>query len=216
MPLLCTWKRFLPVAILLAAAAVLLKARDRAEIVAPHEQLSSFPLTLGSLQGMNLTLTRGERAVLGPGEFLWRDYVDPANQSLVNLFVAFFPTQRSGDTIHSPKNCIPGSGWAPISSSYFPIQGADGSLIVVNRCIVAKGDDRDLVFYWYQGHGRVIANEYYAKILLVTDAIRLNRTDGALVRVVVPISRTGEGVAQSRGLEFTHLLLPVLDRYIPR
>ena len=216
MPPFCSWKRFVPVVILLAFAAALLETRDRNEIIPPHLELSSFPLFLPPWQGIDLTLSRGELEVLGPGQFLLRDYIDANDRSVVNLFVAYFPSQRSADTIHSPKNCIPGSGWAPISSGYFPIVRLDGSTMVVNRYIVAKGTDRDLVFYWYQAHSRVTANEYYAKILLVTDAVRLNRTDGSLVRVVVPISRAGENAAQSRGLDFIHLLLPVLDGYIPR
>jgi EpsI family protein len=216
MPLLCSWKRFVPAALLLAAAAVLLEARDRNEILPSHEELSSFPQFLGPWQGIGLTLTPGELAVLGPGRFLLRDYVNPGDQSLLNLFVAFFPSQRSGDTIHSPKNCIPGSGWVPVSSSHIAIQRAGFKTIFVNRYIIAKGRDRDIVFYWYQAHGRVTANEYWAKIFLVADAIQLNRTDGALVRIVVPISSTGEDAAQSRGLEFIHQILPILDRYIPR
>ena len=211
-----SWKRFLPVVLLLAAAAALLEARERKEVLPPHRELSLFPATLGPWRGTDLPLSRGEGEVLGPGQFLWRDYFDSAKPPAVNLFIAFFPSQRSGDTIHSPKNCIPGSGWAPVSSSNFAIPRPDGSSMLVNRYIVAKGTDRDLVFYWYQAHGRVTANEYYAKIFLVTDAIRLNRTDGSLVRVVVPISKTGEEDAQSHGLDFIRLLLPVLDEYIPR
>lgn len=213
---IASWKRFLPVVLLLAAAAALLEARERKEILPPRQELSLFPSALGPWRGIELPLSRGEREVLGPGQFLWRDYFNSAEPSAVNLFIAFFPSQRSGDTIHSPKNCIPGSGWAPVSSSHFAIPRPDGSSMVVNRYVVAKGTDRDLVFYWYQAHGRVTANECYAKIFLVTDAIRLNRTDGSVVRVVVPISKAGEEVAQLRGLDFIRLVLPLLDGYIPR
>lgn len=213
---IATWKRLFPVILLLAAAAALLEARERKEILPAHQELSLFPTSLGPWQGTDLPLSRGEREVLGPGQFLWRDYFNSAQPSTVNLFIAFFPSQRSGDTIHSPKNCIPGSGWAPVSSGYYAIRRQDGSSMLVNRYIVAKGIERDLVFYWYQAHGRVTASEYYAKIFLVTDAIRLNRTDGSLVRVVVPITKAGEEDAQLRGLGFIRLLLPVLDGYTPR
>jgi len=215
MPPFCSWKRFVPLALVLVAAVALLNARSRVEILPPPVELSSFPLVLGPWQGIDLNLSQGELQVLGPGQFLLRNYLNTKNQSVANLFVAYFPSQRSGDTIHSPKNCIPGSGWAPLSSTYFPIRRPDGSTMVVNRYIVAKGGDRDLVFYWYLAHNRVAANEYYAKILLVRDAINLNRTDGSLIRVVVPISGRDENAAQSRGLDFIRQLLPVLDRFIP-
>jgi EpsI family protein len=212
---LSSWKHFIPAVLALAATAALLQARDRAEILPEHDALSSFPLQIQKWRGSDLRLTPGELEVLGPGQFLMRDYEAPA--SAVNLFIAFFPSQRSGDTIHSPKNCIPGSGWVPTESSRISIPRGDGTSILVNRYIVAKGTNRDLVFYWYQAHGRVTASEYWAKIFLVSDAIRLQRTDGALVRVVTPIqSAGGEAAAQSAALRFVGDLLPLLDRYIPR
>ncbi|MBZ5700330.1 MAG: EpsI family protein [Acidobacteriia bacterium] len=214
---LSSWQRFLPAALILAAAAAFLQARDRNEVLPERQDLSSLPMQIKSWQARDLTLTPGELEVLGPGQFLLRDYASAAAEPPVNLFIAFFPSQRSGDTIHSPKNCIPGSGWAPIQSGRISVPRADGSAISINRYIVAKGTSRDLVFYWYQAHGRVTPSEYWAKIFLVTDAIRLNRTDGALVRVVIPIAGAdGEGAALAGGLEFIHQLLPLLDRTIPR
>jgi EpsI family protein len=167
--------------------------------------------------GTPLSLTRDELAVLGPGEFLVRDYQRSAAEPSVNLYIAYFPSQRTGDTIHSPKNCLPGAGWVPDESARMPIQTTDGSSIIVNRYTVSKGTDRALVLYWYQAHGRVTASEYWAKIYLVSDAIRLNRTDGALVRLVTPIpTGTGEDVAEARTLEFAHQILPLFDKYVPR
>lgn len=212
---LSSWRYFLPVLLVLGATAALLQARDRTEIVPPHDDLTSLPLQLHDWRGTELHLTPGELDVLGPGQFLMRNYDSPAASA--NLFIAFFPSQRSGDTIHSPKNCIPGSGWVPTEAGRLSIPREDGSAIVVNRYIVSKGTSRDLVLYWYQAHGRVTASEYWAKIFLVTDAIRLQRTDGALVRVVVPIEgAAGQAAAQTAALQFVHDLLPVLDRYIPR
>lgn len=214
---LSSWQRFLPAALFLSAAAVFLEARDRNEVLPAHEDLSSLPVQISDWQARDRTLSPGELEVLGPGQFLLRDYVSAVANSPVNLFIAFFPSQRSGDTIHSPKNCIPGSGWAPIESGRVSIRRADGSRIYINRYIVAKGMDRDLVFYWYQAHGRVTPSEYWAKIYLVADAIRTNRSDGALVRVVTPITGVGgEAAAQTSGIEFIHRILPLLDAYIPR
>src|SRR4029077_5978683 len=128
----------------------------------------------------------------------------------------FFPSQRTGDTIHSPKNCLPGSGWAPTQSGYTDLRRPDGSTITVNRYLIAKGSEQDFVLYWYQAHGRVTPSEYWAKIFLIADSIRRHRTDGALVRVVTPIGNGTEESAEVRALEFTHQVLPLLDSYIPR
>jgi EpsI family protein len=212
-----SWLRFLPVVLALAATAIFLDARDRNEVLPPHTDLSSLPPQIANWHGTDLKLSPGELEVLGPGQFLVRDYVDSGTGFALNLFIAFFPSQRSGDTIHSPKNCIPGSGWAPTESGRISVQASGSGTISINRYIVAKGSSRALVLYWYQSHGKVSASEYWSKIILITDAIRLNRTDGALVRVVVPISGAG-GVsqAQTAGLEFVRRLLPLLDNYIPR
>lgn len=212
-----SWRRYLPVFFLLAATALILRARDKAEILPAHLDLSSFPVQLGDWKGRDLTLTPGELEVLGPGQFLMRDYVNSVSGSTVNLFIAFFPSQRSGDTIHSPKNCIPGSGWVPIESGRIIVPQDGKTSLSVNRYVVARGTEKDLVFYWYQAHGRAVPSEYWAKLFLVEDAIRMHRTDGAMVRVVVPvISGRGGEPAQATGLEFIHRLLPMLDDYIPR
>jgi EpsI family protein len=213
---LSSWQRLLPVVFLLAATVVIIKVRDRNEILPAHRDLSTFPAKIEDWQGINLTLAQDQLEVLGPGQFLLRDYLSASPERPLNLFVAYFPSQRTGDTIHSPKNCIPGSGWTPIDSKIISIPRNGGSTISINRYVIAKGVDRDLVYYWYQAHGRVTSSEYWAKIFLVSDAIRINRTDGALIRVVVPITREGELAAQTRGLSFIRQVLPLLDDYIPR
>ncbi|HKQ87389.1 MAG TPA: EpsI family protein [Candidatus Acidoferrales bacterium] len=211
-----TWRRLLPVLILIVGTAALLQAHERPEVVPAHKELSDFPMQISSWSGTPLTLSADELGVLGPGQFLLRDYQRPANGPSVNLYIAYFPSQRTGDTIHSPKNCLPGAGWLPDESTRLAIQTANGS-ILVNRYIISKGLTRALVLYWYQAHGRVTPSEYWAKIFLVTDAIRMNRTDGALVRVVTDIPPgASDGSAQMRALAFTHQILPLLDNYIPR
>jgi EpsI family protein len=154
--------------------------------------------------------------VLGDGEFVQRSYQTGA-QSWFDLFVAYFPTQRTGSTIHSPQNCLPGSGWTPVEFNRIPLQRPGGGSISVNRYVIAKGLDRRLVLYWYQSHGRAVASEYAAKFYLVADSIRLNRSDGALVRIVTPIKLgETESSAESRAVAFTQSFLPLLDSYIPR
>jgi EpsI family protein len=213
---LSSWQRFIPVILLLAATSLLLEARDRIEVLPVHPALSDFPIQIADWHARDLPMNPRELEVLGHGEFSLRDYVSSPAEPPVNLFVAYFPSQRSGDTIHSPQNCLPGSGWAPLKSGHLSLQGPDGSTISINRYIIARGNDRDLVFYWYLSHGRVTSSEYSAKVYLAMDAIRLNRTDGALVRVVTAIpTASDEMVAQERAVRFVRQILPLLDTSIP-
>lgn len=216
-PFRLSWWRIAPVLVLLGVAAAALHARDRGEILPRHENLANFPMQIGAWSGTSLSLTPSQLEVLGPGEFLLRNYQRSAAEPPVNLYIAFFPSQRTGDTIHSPKNCLPGAGWTPIESGSTRIRKDDGTYIQVNRYVIAQEADRSFVLYWYQAHGRVTASEYWAKFYLIADALRTNRTDGALLRIVTPIATNGnEQAAQERALAFTHQVLPLLDRYIPR
>jgi len=207
--------RFLVVACLLAGAAALLHARQAAEIVPQGLPVSAFPDQIGEWNSQDLTLSPDIVSVLGPGQFLSRVYNAPG-QPYIDFFVAYFPSQRTGDTIHSPKNCIPGSGWTPLGSSRITIARPDGTTIPANRYLIEKGADRQLVIYWYQAHGRSVASEYLAKFYLIADAIRMNRSDGSLVRVVTPISSgEDEAAAEKRAVRFAQQIMPMLDQYVP-
>jgi len=210
-----SWLRFLPVLGVLVCAVVFLRAQNRPEPLPSHAPLSSFPLNLGQWQGRNEAITPAVLAVLGPGEFLSRIYESP-KEPYIDYLLAYFPSQRTGDTIHSPKNCLPGSGWVPIESGRMRIERPGGPPVDANRYVLEKGDSHMFVLYWYQSHGRAEASEYWAKYYLVADAIRLNRTDGALVRVVTPVSREETmATAEARAVSFSQKFLPILDRYVP-
>jgi EpsI family protein len=151
-------------------------------------------------------------AVLRADDTMSRIYTGPGGET--ELFVAFFKSQRNGQSPHSPKNCLPGSGWQPSESSVIAIPTSQGT-IRVNHYVVSKGDDQSLVLYWYQSHGRVIADEFAAKFYLVADSIRQHRSDTALVRVVVPIRR-GELEASDRlGVAFVKAIYPAVLSYLP-
>lgn len=207
--------RFVVAVVLLAGTAVFLNARDRGETLPPHQPVSTFPQEIGEWYGETVPLQPGVKEILGDGDFLVRMYRSP-KQHYVDFFLAYFPTQRTGSTIHSPQNCLPGSGWIPTDLKRIPLTGA-GESGLVNRYIISKGLDSQLVIYWYQSNGRIVASEYRAKIYLVADSIRRNRSDGALVRIVTPIARN-ESVesAEQRALGFVHQALPNLDRIVPR
>jgi EpsI family protein len=212
---LTSWQRFLPALLVIAATAIAMHARNLAETVPHHRDFCLFPMVLGSWAGTDIPLSAEELSVLGTGDFLLRDY----QQSLVtvNLFLAYYPSQRSGDTIHSPQHCLPGSGWTALKSGQIQIQRFDGSSMTVNQYVVGNGADRALVLYWYQAHGRVISSEYRAKVFLVAGAIRMNRTDGALVRVLTSITNEeDEEKAEHRAVDFVRQIVPLLDSHIPR
>ena len=163
-----------------------------------------------------MQIDQGTLDILGAGDFLSRVYTLSGRTQPIGLFVAYFPTQRTGVTIHSPKNCLPGSGWTFESSQYVNLNDSNGKAHRVGEYIISNGENRQFVIYWYQAHGRSIANEYLAKVYLVIDAIRLNRTDGALVRVITPIdSIGGTRAARPRAEAFAEQLIPMLPRFIP-
>ena len=216
-PTIRSWIRFTLLALVLLATLGLLMARASEEVLPPRSGLISFPRSIGQWQSSDLQTSSEMAELLGPGDFLLRDYFNPGQRTAANLFIAYFPSQRTGDTIHSPKNCLPGAGWIPAETSriWIDLQGANR--IEGNRILVIKGAERALVLYWYQAHGRVTPSEYKAKFYLVADAIRMNRSDGALVRII-KFMQNGESVrdAETTAIEFAQLVSPLLDSYIPR
>ena len=207
--------RFLVVALLLAGTAGFLQARRKIEIVPKGKPVSSFPIGVGNWTGQDQRIDDEVLSVLGPGDFLSRIYTQ-AGQPYIGFFLGYFPSQQTGDTMHSPKNCLPGSGWTPTESSRIMLPVGSGGSIPVNRYIIQKGADRQLVIYWYQAHGRAVASEYWAKFYLVADAMRMNRTDGALIRIVTPIA-FGESPesAEERAAQFAQRIAPSLSMYVP-
>jgi EpsI family protein len=210
--------RFLVAAALIASAAIFLEARGRNEIFPSRLPLQSFPARLSNWTGTDVAIQKDVLEVLGPGDFLLRVYQNPAEkQPFVDLFIAYFPSQRTGDTIHSPKHCLPGSGWLPVESSRVTLSLPGHNPFPANRYVIAKGDARQLVLYWYWAHDRGVASEYWAKFYLVADSMRMNRSDGALVRITTSMysGETAEA-AQQRILPFAGDVAPLLDNYIPR
>ena len=208
--------RFWVVALLLAATAVLLHARASFEVIPSSEPLSQVPIVIGGRTGVDVPIDQETLDVLGAGDFLSRVYSQDRQSPQVGLFIGYFPSQRTGVTIHSPKHCLPGAGWSFESSQYADLNDADGKSHRVGEYIITNGDTRQFVIYWYQAHGRSVANEYVAKMYMVADAMRLNRTDGALVRVITPIDpREGTAAAKQRAEAFTAQLAPLLPRFIP-
>jgi EpsI family protein len=203
---------------LLGSTAFLLRGRSGNEIIPARQPLSTFPRVLGVWSGTDIPIPQDALEVLGPGDFLLRAYQNRVQQQPdVDLFVAYFPSQRAGDTIHSPKNCLPGAGWLPVESGRMTLSLPGRAPFPANRYVIANGGDRQFVLYWYFAHDRTLASEYWAKFYLISDAITMNRSDGSLIRLTTPI-RMGEGSdsAQRRLLAFAGGLVPLVNDYIPR
>jgi EpsI family protein len=210
--------RFVLAATLIALTALLLQARGRSEFVPKHLPLSAFPAQLANWNSTLLEQDPKTLEVLGPGDFMERVYRDPSGKlPPVNVFIAYFPSQRSGDTIHSPQHCLPGAGWNPEENIRVTLSMPGHAPFPANRYIISKAGSRQLVLYWFWAHDRGVASEYWNKFYLVKDAIRMNRSDGSLVRFVTPMypGETPDS-AQQRLLPFTSAVLPLLDNYIPR
>jgi EpsI family protein len=190
---------------------------SRGENTPDHKPLAAFPSQVGSWRTLQEgVIDEQQMKVLRADDTLSRIYSNDGGEQTASLFVAYFRSQRTGQAPHSPKNCLPGSGWVPTASKiiHVPVPG-DANPIPVNQYVVAKGDTRSVVLYWYQSSKRVIASEYAAKVYLVADAIRYNRTDTALVRVVVPIREGGPEASAATAMGFVQALFPELRRYLP-
>ena len=197
----------------LLGSSALLHAVSHPEPSVPRRPLGELPYSLGTWKGQERSMEERIVQALGVSDYVNRVYSDPWDAG-VQLYIGYYASQRTGDTIHSPKNCLPGAGWEPIHSGYVTLSVPGGSKIVVNEYVIQQDLDKRLVFYWYHGRGRVIASEYYGKFWMVADAISRNRTDGALVRLITPMN-DGEANAHARLVTFTQVLFPHLDDLIP-
>src|SRR3954466_15308311 len=184
-----------------------------AEAVVPREPLAALPLALGEWTGHEAPpLADDVLTQLGVDDYVNREYMKGA-MIPVGLYVGYYASQRQGDTIHSPQNCLPGAGWRPVETGLADLR-TSGRTVRVNQFVIQKGLDRQVVLYWYQGRGRVVANEYQNKALLMLDAARLHRTNGGLVRMIAPIATTVEESRQAL-MNFAVVMFPHLDRHLP-
>jgi EpsI family protein len=161
-------------------------------------------------------ITDDVQAVLRADDYVLRRYESP-NGKMLDVFIAYYEYQRAGESMHSPKNCLPGSGWTPLLNDYVSLgKLPNGKAALANRYVIEKDGHREVVIYWYQANGRVIANEYLGKLYLVADALRTGRRDGAILRVTAPVER-GESIeaVTDRALEFTRHLLPLSKQVLP-
>jgi exosortase D (VPLPA-CTERM-specific) len=212
------WPRFLAAALLMAATGTYLWAHSQDEVLPARQPLTSLPMQMNGRNATSFTLDQQSFDILGNPEYILRDYEDPSGRELpVNLFIAYYATQKAGETPHTPAHCLPGSGWIPTQRQIISLKHPDGSSFPVNRYVIAKGGERQLVLYWFQAQGQEVASEYLLKYYLVSHSIRLHRSDGALIRILTPMYK-GESAdaAQVRVMQLGDPLLAQLGNYIPK
>jgi EpsI family protein len=201
--------------ILLLAQAAVYYMLPRGQDVPLSQPLSEFPTSADEWNRYQEGyLDEQVLAVLKADDTLSRDYRTAGGQH-VNLFVAYFRSQRDGRAPHSPKNCLPGSGWSPMDAGVVDVNLDSGRSIQVNRYLVTKGDNWSMVYYWYQSRQRVVASEYWAKFYLVADSLREHRTDTAIVRIVVPMQPNQPAPADQAATSFIRAVYPLLSRHLP-
>jgi EpsI family protein len=209
--------KFVTAVCLLTFAAIALEGRSRTEIFPPRQPLENLPRQFGSWTSQDIPIDQQILEKLGNGEFLLRDYSNEDQEPSITLFIAYFRSQRTGETPHSPSHCLPGSGWVPSQRKIVNIVRPDGRQFPANRYVISKSGERALVLYWFLAHDRAVASEYSAKYYLIKDALQMNRSDGALVRLITRMyERETPDEAEKRLLGFNSQILPVMNNYIPR
>ena len=201
--------------LVLVLQAALFYSASHGEATPLATPLIAFPLNVGSwhMQAEG-QIDQETRDILKADDYLTRAYFGPEGGA--NLFVAYFKTQRQGQSPHSPKNCLPGAGWEQIKSGRVDVPVAGSAPIHINQYVVQKGQSEAVVYSWYQSQGRVIADEFAAKFYLVSDSIRNHRSDTALVRVWVPVVGNDPGPAEKVGTDMIKTFYPVVSTFLPR
>jgi EpsI family protein len=204
-------RKWAPVAVLgLGAIAMLLVARQ--QTIPLPQPLSGLPTEMVSFRGKDLPISEAEQAIAGMSSFVFRLFEDGKGAAF-SIYVGYYESQTQGKTIHSPKNCLPGAGWEPIEAGTTSVP-VGGRAVQVNRYLLGKESSTVLVYYWYQGRGRVAANEYLVKWNLLRDKALSGRSEESLVRIVVPF-RGAASVADSLATRIAAELIPEVDAHLP-
>ncbi|MFW0776173.1 MAG: VPLPA-CTERM-specific exosortase XrtD [Rickettsiales bacterium] len=213
-------KPFLVVFVLLVAAGVMRPAIENQQLIHPErEQFESFPLYQQSWFGREQGLEQNVLDTLKLTDYFQANYTNQQTGNLVNLYVAYYNEQTKGAAIHSPRSCIPGGGWEFEGLKQVEVPGVNhvsGAPLVVNRVIIGLGEEKQLLYYWFEGRNRNITNEYLAKWYNFWDALTRSRTDGALVRVIIPVAKNQSMEEAEKDLvKFVRDFYPLLDDYVP-
>ncbi|SRR6266436_2333000 len=202
-------------AVLLLGGGIINVWERAGEAHVSRRHLKDFPVQIGSWRqvGDDLRFDEETEKVLRADDYLSRNFV--SNGRAASFYVGYYATQQNGATYHSPLNCLPGSGWVmtdPARITITPEGG--GASFEANRFVIANGRDRALMIYWYQGRGRAVASEYWGKVYTVLDSVRRRRSDGAMVRIMVPLGKSQEE-AQDNAVEIASQAASQLTTFVP-
>lgn len=211
-----SFKRTGIASVLMIMTLVCLNYISSGESICPNKPFSTFPKQIGDWLGEDGYFDREVYDLLGVDDSIIRSY-NTSDGHRVELYVGFYQSQREGDLIHSPRNCMPGAGWYFAGEEKLSMNiGASGEQsISVNNILLKKGNERQIMFYWFQGRGRYITSEYVQKIYLVVDSITRRRTDEAFVRITAPYIIGHEKETLKYLNNFTKMLIPILQEYLP-
>ena len=210
-----TIRFWLLLAVLLVGGGIISVWERAGEAHVSRKPLKDFPTQIGSWQqaGTDVRFDNETEKVLRADDYLSRNFVSGSRTA--GLYVGYYATQRNGATYHSPLNCLPGSGWVMSDSARIMVTPTSGGeSFEANRFVIANGRDRALMIYWYQGRGRAVASEYWGKIYTVLDSVRRRRSDGAMVRVMVPMGNSQEE-AQKTAVEIASQAATELPAFVP-
>ena len=211
--------RFIALIIVIVAVGVVVNTwAYLGEAHVDRKQLKDFPQEVGEWRRSrpDQILDDATLAVLRASDYLLRDY-RRADGQVGNFYVGYYASQREGATYHSPLNCLPGTGWTLSEPGTAMVSLPDGSQFAANKYVIENGQYRSLMLYWYQGRGRTVASEYWGKVYTVIDSVRLRRSDGAMVRVTVPVgdSPDSEDVALKTALDLSAEAVAALPEFVP-
>lgn len=210
------WHFWALLAFLLVGGTVVNLWEHIGEASVVRRELKEFPTVIGEWQqrGVDVRFDAQTESVLRADDYLARDFALPDGRS-ANFYVGYYETQRNGATYHSPLNCLPGAGWTLNDPATIQIKPASGgAAFEANRYIIQNGDTRQLLIYWYQGRGRAVASEYWGKIYTVVDSVKRRRSDGAMVRVIVPVQKS-EADALALATDLAAQTAPLLPNFVP-
>jgi EpsI family protein len=209
-------KRFIITIALLITATIANYAFSRPEAALDRQNLAHFPKIIGDWKTVgDQTIDEGSMGVLQVDDYMMRTYINNKGET-IGLYIGYFKTQREGKQVHSPRQCLPGAGWNTIQHAEYmlKLKNHNPARVPINFHVMGKGQQRELYLWWYQGRGRIYANEYMNKFYLIWDAITQRRTDGALLRINMSITSSIEQALTTQ-IDFINLFIPLLPKYIP-
>ena len=209
-------RRYLVLIVLIAGMGLIVNGWSYlGEAHVDRKPLNDFPQQVGSWYqiGSDQILDEPTLKVLRASDYLIRNFQRNDGQ-VANFYVGYYATQSNGASYHSPLNCLPGSGWVLSEPGTVALPRPDGSTFIANKFVIKNGNDQSLMVYWYEGRGRSVASEYWGKVYTVIDSVRLRHSDGAMIRITVPIQKS-EDLALDSAVDLARVTSPHLPEFVP-